>query len=159
MENNNDKTMDRRSFLRGTTLASTGAALGAITLAGQASASGLTVKPQTDLEYDQVASAEVKVSASLSEAEIAKLPRVKQKMVAPPFAPEHDQVAKGGPKVVEVTLTVEEMPWKLDDEAEIVEGNRLEGRKVGAVDELTHILCRAPDFWQPQGQVLHVAFQ
>ncbi|WP_417431685.1 copper-containing nitrite reductase [Kiloniella sp.] len=120
MENNNDKTMDRRSFLRGTTLASTGAALGAITLAGQASASGLTVKPQTDLEYDQVASAEVKVSASLSEAEIAKLPRVKQKMVAPPFAPEHDQVAKGGPKVVEVTLTVEEMPWKLDDEAETI---------------------------------------
>ena len=34
--------------------------------------------------------------------------RVKQKLVAPPFLPAHDQVAKGEPKIVEVLLTVEE---------------------------------------------------
>lgn len=36
------------------------------------------------------------------------LERVKQELVAPPFLPKHDQAAKGGPKVVEVTLTVME---------------------------------------------------
>lgn len=33
------------------------------------------------------------------------LERVKEELVAPPFLPKHDQVAKGGPKIVEVTLT------------------------------------------------------
>lgn len=50
------------------------------------------------------------------EADIAKLPRVKQKLVAPPFLPEHDQVAQNGPKVVEVTLTIEEKKIVIDDE-------------------------------------------
>lgn len=36
------------------------------------------------------------------------LQRVTQTLVAPPFLPEHDQVAKGAPKVVEVRLEVEE---------------------------------------------------
>lgn len=36
------------------------------------------------------------------------LERIKQELVAPPFLPKHDQAAKGGPKVVEVTLTVME---------------------------------------------------
>lgn len=50
------------------------------------------------------------------EADIAKLPRVKQKLVAPPFLPEHEQVATGGPKVIEVTLTIEEKKMVIDDE-------------------------------------------
>jgi nitrite reductase (NO-forming) len=54
--------------------------------------------------------------AALSEADISKLPRVKQKMVAPPFFPKHDQVAKGGPKVVEVRFDIIEKKMVLDDE-------------------------------------------
>jgi len=46
----------------------------------------------------------------------AGLPRVKQKLVAPPFFPEHEQVAKGGPKIVEVTLTVHEKKVAVDDQ-------------------------------------------
>ncbi len=42
------------------------------------------------------------------------LERVRQKLVNPPFVPEHDQVAKGGPKVIEVELVVEEKKWVLD---------------------------------------------
>ncbi len=53
---------------------------------------------------------------ALSEAEIAALPRVKQEMVAPPFLPKHDQVAKGGPKVVEVRFVIEEKKMVLDDD-------------------------------------------
>lgn len=36
------------------------------------------------------------------------LERIVQELVAPPFLPEHDQVAKGGPKIVEVSMTIEE---------------------------------------------------
>ena len=45
--------------------------------------------------------------------DISSLPRVKQKMVAPPFLPEHEQVAADGPKVVEVILTIDEKKMEL----------------------------------------------
>lgn len=59
--------------------------------------------------------------ASQAEDPTSGLPRVEQKMVLPPFAPEHDQIAKNGPRVVEVELVVEEKNWVLDsDGTEIV---------------------------------------
>jgi nitrite reductase (NO-forming) len=42
------------------------------------------------------------------QSSVKGMARVKQKLVAPPFLPEHDQVAKGGPKIVEVELIVVE---------------------------------------------------
>lgn len=54
--------------------------------------------------------------AVAATTDIASLPRVKQVMVAPPFLPEHEQVAVGGPKIVEVTLTIEEKKMELDNE-------------------------------------------
>lgn len=42
------------------------------------------------------------------EGEGDDLERVKQEMVMPPLAPVHDQVAQGGPKIVEVTLEIQE---------------------------------------------------
>jgi len=48
--------------------------------------------------------------------DVSNLPRVKQTMVAPPFLPEHEQVAVGGPKIVEVTLIIEEKKMVLDSE-------------------------------------------
>ncbi len=44
------------------------------------------------------------------------LPRVTQELVAPPFVPKHDQVAKGGPKVVQVRLEIEEKLLEIDDD-------------------------------------------
>ncbi len=41
--------------------------------------------------------------------------RVKQELVAPPFLPKHDQVAKGGPKIVEIELTVTEKEMEIAD--------------------------------------------
>lgn len=41
-------------------------------------------------------------------AKIEGLERVTQTLVAPPFLPKHDQVAKGGPKIVEMTMVIEE---------------------------------------------------
>ncbi|MEO9168444.1 MAG: copper-containing nitrite reductase [Aestuariivirga sp.] len=48
--------------------------------------------------------------------DVSKLPRVKQKLVAPPFLPEHEQVATTGPKIVEVTLTIEEKKIVIDSD-------------------------------------------
>lgn len=54
------------------------------------------------------AEAPTKVGEIGVESNVKDLPRVTQKLVKPPFLPEHDQVAKGGPKVVQVEMVVEE---------------------------------------------------
>ncbi|MBT3276495.1 copper-containing nitrite reductase [Candidatus Thioglobus sp.] len=46
-------------------------------------------------------------------AKIDSLPRVTQKLVAPPFLPKHNQVAVGGPKIVEVELIVVEKEMEI----------------------------------------------
>lgn len=45
---------------------------------------------------------------AMAAKDISKLPVVTQELVAPPFVPKHDQVAKGGPKVVKVRMVTEE---------------------------------------------------
>ncbi len=55
-------------------------------------------------------------ATSLSAGQIEKLPRVKQKLLAPPFVPEHEQVAKGGPKIVEIRMVIEEKIMVLDED-------------------------------------------
>ena len=54
--------------------------------------------------------------AAPEKVDISSLPRVKQAMVAPPFLPEHEQVATGGPKIVEVTFVIEEKEMVIDSE-------------------------------------------
>lgn len=51
-----------------------------------------------------------------SAADIAALPREKVELVDPPFVHAHSQVAKGGPKVVEFTMVIEEKKIVLDAE-------------------------------------------
>jgi nitrite reductase (NO-forming) len=46
----------------------------------------------------------------------SKLPREKIDLVAPPFAPAHEQATKAGPKILEVTLAVEEKQIVIDEE-------------------------------------------
>jgi nitrite reductase (NO-forming) len=54
--------------------------------------------------------------AAAAKVDISSLPRVKQILVAPPFLPEHDQVAQGGPKIVEVTLIIKEKKVVIDSD-------------------------------------------
>jgi nitrite reductase (NO-forming) len=49
-------------------------------------------------------------------ADVSALPRQTVSLVAPPFVHQHEQVATGGPKVVEFTMTIEEKPIVIDDE-------------------------------------------
>jgi len=54
--------------------------------------------------------------ADTQPTDISKLPRVKQELVPPPFLPVHEQVATTGPKIVEVTLTIEEKRIVIDND-------------------------------------------
>ena len=44
-----------------------------------------------------------------TQSSLADLPRVTQILVAPPFLPEHTQIADGGPKVVQIEMVIIEM--------------------------------------------------
>ena len=108
MKQDNDVGLDRRDFLKASTLIPTSAvaaSLAASTLGNSAMAYGTGNSTlMTGLR------------SSMSEEEIMKLPRVRQELVPPPFAPEHEQVASGGPKVVEVTMVTHEVLWEVDDQ-------------------------------------------
>jgi nitrite reductase (NO-forming) len=60
-------------------------------------------------------------------ADVSALPRQKVSLVAPPFVHQHDQVATGGPKVVEFTMTIEEKPIVIDDEGTTLRGMTFNG--------------------------------
>ena len=52
-------------------------------------------------------------AGAVIESKSDKLERVTQKLVAPPFLPEHEQVAKGAPKIVQVRMVIEEKRLKI----------------------------------------------
>ena len=54
--------------------------------------------------------------AAANETEIATLPRETVTLVAPPFVHAHEQVATGGPKVVEFVMPIVEKKVVIDDE-------------------------------------------
>lgn len=60
------------------------------------------------LSANALAGEKVDVGGIGTQANIKGLERVTQTLVAPPFLPKHDQVAKGGPKIVEMTMTIVE---------------------------------------------------
>ncbi|KAA9010077.1 copper-containing nitrite reductase [Histidinibacterium aquaticum] len=50
-------------------------------------------------------------------SDVAHLPRIKRELVAPPFVHEHEQVAPGGPRVVEFTMDIVEQEMQIADDA------------------------------------------
>lgn len=93
MEEHDDINLGRRNLIAGVALAGV---FGTVLASVPASAedAGVVTGPPPDL---------------------SSLPRVKVDLVAPPGVHAHDQVAVGGPKVVEFTLTIEEKPLVIDD--------------------------------------------
>lgn len=67
------------------------------------------------------------MAAFATEDQIAALPRERVKLVAPPFVHAHDQVAKGGPKVIEFTMPIEEKPVVIDDDGTVLQGMTFNG--------------------------------
>lgn len=61
------------------------------------------------------------------------LVRVTQKLVAPPFLPRHEQVAKGAPKVVQVRMVIEEKPLKISPDGPTIWAMTFNGSVPGPI--------------------------
>lgn len=74
-------------------------------------------------------------------ADIDSLPRIRQELVAPPFAPRHEQRAMDGPKVVEIELTVREDKREIDDEGTMINALSYNGSIPGPL-----VICHEGDY-------------
>lgn len=105
----------RRSILKGSALAGVAFATGA----SAATVSPRMSKPnlqKLSSSYDNVVKVAEQVTVEGEEVDLSHLPRVKQEMVMPPLAPEHEQVATSGPKIVEVELVTTEKRMLVDED-------------------------------------------
>lgn len=102
----------RRNVLRGSVLAGAAAMSGGTAFAGTRRAPIPKTPPMA--YFTQVADQETKAEAA--PADLSGYTRVKMDLVAPPFAPAHEQVATGGPKIIEITLVTEERLMVVDED-------------------------------------------
>ncbi len=58
----------------------------------------------------------IPAAAATAAPDLSKLQRVKQTLVAPPFAPEHEQTAGPEPRIIEVNMDIVEKKMVIDDE-------------------------------------------
>lgn len=73
----------------------------------------------------------VEVTKPRSEAEIAKLERVKVKLVPPPGVHEHTQTAGPEPRVVEFTMTIKEQEMVIDNDGTTIQAMTFDGSMPG----------------------------
>ena len=104
----------RRNVLRGSLFAAGAAALGAgVATPGRASRAPMPMTPRVP---ERLIRAQAEAAASAAPADLTGYTRVRQELVAPPFAPEHEQVATGGPKIIEILLETPERLLTIDAE-------------------------------------------
>ncbi len=80
-------------------------------------------------------------SSTAATTDISKLPRIKQELVDPPFVPEHEQVATGGPKIVEVELVAHEGKRVIDNDGTEIDALMFNGSIPGPL-----IICHEGDY-------------
>jgi len=118
----------RRAFLTAT--AASSAALVGASLAGPAMAqsadTGTNINP---------------LGVATTDINVATLPRVRQELVAPPLAPIHDQVAQGGPKIVEIEMNIIEKMVEIDHDGTMIWAFTYDGTVPGPL-----IICHQGDF-------------
>ncbi len=102
----------RRNVLRGSVLAGAAAMTGGASFAAQRRA---PLPKSAPMAYFTQA-AEQQTAAEAAPADLSGYTRVKMELVAPPFAPAHEQVAAGGPKIIEITLVTEERLMVIDED-------------------------------------------
>jgi nitrite reductase (NO-forming) len=56
-------------------------------------------------------------TSAAAPVDLSSLPRIRRELVAPPFVHEHEQVASGGPRIVEFTMDIEEKEIQVSDDA------------------------------------------
>lgn len=106
----------RRNVLRGSVLAGaaamTGAGVGAMTAPRRPD---MAKANTTSAKLYKAASEQAK-DTTAKPADLSGYTRVKQNLVAPPYAPEHEQVATGGPKIIEITMETSERLMVVDED-------------------------------------------
>ena len=109
--------LNRRNMLRGGLFAGAAAAAVAAGSAAQARPAmpRLNMVRPRPLPVETVAAAQA-AETNARPADLSGYVRVRQELVQPPFAPEHDQVAQGDPKIIEVTMDIEEKLMVVDED-------------------------------------------
>jgi nitrite reductase (NO-forming) len=69
--------------------------------------------------------------AGKTKADVGALPHEKVALARPPFVHDHDQVAKGGPKVIEFSMTVEEKEIVIDEDGTTLQAMMFNGSVPG----------------------------
>jgi len=71
--------------------------------------------------------------SAATETEISQLEHVTQKLVLPPYLPEHEQTAPGDPKVVQVRMVIEEKLMDVGPDGATIQAMTLEGSVPGPI--------------------------
>ena len=107
--------VNRRNMLRGSLLAGAAAAVAGTAAKARPVMPRLNIVKSRPLPVHTVA-AEKTAQANAKPADLTGYTRVRQELVQPPFAPEHEQVATGDPKIIEVTMDIEEKLMVVDED-------------------------------------------
>ncbi|OWY06246.1 copper-containing nitrite reductase [Thioclava sp. IC9] len=106
---------NRRNVPRGSLLAGAAAMTAGAGMAGTPSKRMAPhVAPRPAAPKFILAEAEAQVAAP--KVDLSGYTRVRQELVAPPFAPAHEQVATGGPKIVEIRMETKEVLLTVDED-------------------------------------------
>lgn len=103
----------RRNLLRGSALAGAAALAGVLPAQATLRRSPMPLHKPLAPEVVQV---QAEAIAKAQPMDVSGLKRVRQTLVAPPFAPEHEQVATGAPKIVEIEMTIDERLMVVDED-------------------------------------------
>ena len=104
----------RRNVLRGSMLAGAAAMTGAAAMGATRTAPPPMSKPVLpDAKLVQAQQRQIEMAQPV---DLSGLERVTQKLVRPPFAPKHDQVAQGDPKIVEIEMVIDERLMVVDED-------------------------------------------
>ncbi|WP_292292558.1 copper-containing nitrite reductase [Marivita sp.] len=104
----------RRNVLRGSVLAGAAAMAGAGAMATPRAPKLTGINANSAKLYKTAGQQAAESTAK--PADLSGYTRVKQELVAPPFAPAHEQVATGGPKIIEITMETTERLMVVDED-------------------------------------------
>jgi nitrite reductase (NO-forming) len=110
---------NRRNILRGTALAGAAALTGGAASASSFGSAAMARRMPVSLASRPAPNlilAQAEAIAAAQPADLSGMQRVRQVLVAPPFAPQHEQVASGPPKIVEIEMVSEERLMVVDED-------------------------------------------
>lgn len=105
---------NRRNMLRGSALA--GAAAFAATMPAHATTPNRAPIPTPRAPSPKAIHMQSEAIAAAAPVDLSGLTRVRQELVAPPFAPVHEQVASTGPRIIEIEMITEERLMVVDED-------------------------------------------